>query len=105
MKPSSRKSATLPRMLFIARPRIAGLDRIIFTGSAKPRSLVGSKGTFQGEQRPRRSIPPSYQMGGASGRHACEGSAGAICEDLQPVRGWVLLHSWHRHLPEDGRLL
>ena len=42
---------------------------------------------------------------GASRRHACEGSAGQLCEDLQPVRGWVLLHSRHRHLPEDGRLL
>ena len=27
-----------------------------------------------------------------------------LCEDLQPVRGWVLLHSRHRHLPEAGRL-
>ena len=41
---------------------------------------------------------------GTSSRHACEGSAGSICEDLQPVRGWVLLHSRHRHLPEARRL-
>ena len=35
-KPSARRSSILPRILLIARLRIAGCDVIIFTGSAKP---------------------------------------------------------------------
>jgi hypothetical protein len=41
---------------------------------------------------------------GASRRPAGEGEAGAIREDLQPVWGRLLLHPWHRHLPEARRV-
>src|SRR5436309_15092418 len=33
-------------------------------GNGKERTVRGAKGTFQGEQRPRRSIPPTTTYGG-----------------------------------------
>ena len=61
-----------------------------------------------------KKITKSLLLGTAAGLVAVTGAKAAdmpvkaapvqLCEDLQPVRGRVLLHSWHRHLPEDGRL-